>query len=69
MMWTLSFDLFMCSACFQVGASTLFPPLHQPVLSLRGGRVFVKQRGDIPAAASLTGIHACWGLSVLLHYQ
>ena len=47
----------------------MFPPLHQPVQSVRGDRVFVQQRRGVSAAAPLSGRHARRGVCVLVHSQ
>lgn len=54
--------------CFQAGASTLLPHVHQPVLPAGGGRVSVQQRRYFPAAASLPGLRAGGRVCVLLHH-
>lgn len=54
--------------CFQAGASTLLPHVHQPVVSAGGGRVSVQQRRYLPAAASLPGLRTGRRVCVLLHY-
>ena len=59
----------MHRVCLQAGSSARLPPLHRPVQSAGGRRVFVQQRCGVPAAASRSGRHARRGAPVLVHRQ